>query len=60
MESIGPTWSGEGCELEIRANVRGTNPLIVRVTTNVVINALSAAGSRIEPRTEPMLYFRAK
>ena len=60
VESTGPTRSGEGCELEIRADVRGTNPLTVRVTTRVVINALSAAGSRIEPRTEPMSYFRAK
>jgi hypothetical protein len=40
--------------------VQGTNPLMVRVTTRVVINALSAAGSRIEPRTEPILYLRAK
>jgi hypothetical protein len=51
--------SGEG-KLQVFVDVRGTNPLMVRVTTKVVINALSAAGSRIEPRTEPMLYFRAK
>ena len=60
VESIDPTGSGEGCELEIRADVRGTNPLTARVTTNVVINALSAAGSGIEPRAEHMSYFRAK
>ena len=58
--STGRTESGEGCEFEVNEGVRGTNPLMVRVTTNVVINALSAAGSRIEPRTEPMSYFRAK
>ena len=52
--------SGGSRKLQARVDVRGTNPLMVRVTTKVVINALSAAGSRIEPRTEPMLYFRAK
>ena len=59
-ESTGPKVSNESCKLHTRADVRGTNPLTVRVTTSVVINALSAAGSRIEPRTEPMLYLRAK
>ena len=56
----GPRRSVGGCTLEAYAYVRGINPLTVRVTTSVVINALSAAGSRIEPRTEPMSYFRAK
>lgn len=51
---------GGSCKFQVCADVRGTNPLTVRVTTNVVTNALSAAGSRIVPRTEPMLYFRAK
>ena len=59
-ESTGSKVSSEGYKLNTRADVRGINPLIVRVTTSVVTNALSAAGSRIEPRTEPMLYFRAK
>ena len=59
-ESTWPMVSSGGCKLQTRADVRGTNPLTVRVTTSVVTKALSAAGSRIEPRTEPMLYFRAK
>lgn len=41
-------------------DVRGISSCMVKVTVNVVIRILSAAGSRIVPRTEDMLYRRAK
>lgn len=56
----GTKGSDGGRKLGMYADAQGINPPTVRVTTNVVINALSAAGSSIEPRTEPMLYLRAK
>lgn len=41
-------------------NIRGMSPFTVNVITSVVINILSAAGSKIVPRTDCIWSLRAK
>ena len=44
----------------MKRHVPGNSPFIARVIVKVVISALSAAGSRIVPRTDCILKRRAK